>query len=209
MALLTGLSSPQNDTGHRGLLWLLKVLALLGLIVLSTWLASLPKKPTSTISALFVPVTCYSNSSSVAGGGNSNTTISYTLEVVNTNKNSGIYYNDIAVTISVGDDKLGENIIAAFYQGKGKKKKAHISMKADQKVMSNHAGEFSLVKAQLKVILVTRIRYKTWGKKSKHHDLKLQGEIPFGSDGEIRGKKKKIKLHHSNKKYRNRTIKLE
>lgn len=201
------LSSPQDDTARRVLLWLLMALALSGLVVLSAWLASLPKKPTSTISALSVPITGLQNGSSVASGGNSNDTISYVLKIENPNKDSGIYYDDIAVTLSVGDDKVGENIIAAFYQGKGKTKTVDNRVNADPKVMRDHAGEFSLARAELRVTLLTRIQYKTWGKKSKHHDLNMQGGVPIGSDGKIQGKKKKIKLHHSKKKWR--TIKLE
>ncbi|XP_031395712.1 protein NDR1-like [Punica granatum] len=202
-----------DDTACQVLLWVLKALALSGLIVLSAWLASIPKKPNAAVSALSIPATALHleiNGTSVtsAEGGNSNDTITYALEIENPNKDSGIYYDDIAVTIYVGNDKVSETTMPAFYQGMGKTKKVNDNVNADLGVMRAHSGEFSMAKAELKVTLVTRIQYKTWGKKSKHHDLRVQGLIPVGSDGKMRGKKKKIKLHHcSNKKWRR--IKLD
>ena len=48
--------------------------------------------------------------------------------------------------------------------------------------------------AELKVDLSTKIKYKTWGVKSKHHGIHKEGKLPVGKDGKKSNKKKKVKL---------------
>ncbi|KAK4858094.1 hypothetical protein QYF36_010968 [Acer negundo] len=41
--------------------------------------------------------------------------------------------------------------------------------------------------AEVKVGVVTGMRYKTWGIKSKHHGMHLQGTGKIGKDGKLLG----------------------
>ncbi|XP_058071383.1 protein NDR1-like [Magnolia sinica] len=182
-------------------LWLAQVLFLIGLIALLLWVSLRPKHPTYTIIDLSVPALNGRNTTLPVDNGSMNTTVDFFLEIANPNKESGIYYNDINVTIYFEDENVGATTISSFYQGYDK------SIQRQESVYTNRRFSKAVYRAvsdrtmDLKVGVATKVRYKTWGLKSKHHGMDLQGTVKIGSDGKIYGKKK-IKLHHTPKKWR-------
>ncbi|XP_065879948.1 protein NDR1-like [Euphorbia lathyris] len=186
-------------------LWILQLIVLLAILALGLWLTLTPKNPTFTIVELTLP----SSKNSSAGTDNQDGTISYTLEISNPSKDSTVYYDEILLVFYFGQDLIGNNKIPAFEQGKGDKiqKSNHVDAN-DKKVGRAISDGISKGKADLKVDLATKIKYKTWGVKSKHHEVKLEAEIPVGSDGKILGKKKHIQLRNPSKKWKLRANKF-
>jgi hypothetical protein len=87
------------------------------------------------------------------------------------------------LTFYFGDDTVvGEKRIPAFHQRKGMISHVNDKMDANPRVWKSFlsAALISNAPAELKVGLRTGIRYKTWGKKRKHHKLDLQGLLPVG-----------------------------
>ena len=175
-------------------LWLAQLIGFLGLLALCLWLALRPKSPTYNISSI-----------SVEQPSGQNGTISYMLEIENDNKDSSIFYDDTTLIFLHGQhqDKLGETTIKSFHQGTGSSRDEFgtVSTKpgAMKPLLSNAIKNAT---AELKVALLTRFRYKTWGIKSKFHGLNLGGNLPIGADGKLKlsGKKKKYKLKPSSSK---------
>ncbi|KAG7962793.1 hypothetical protein I3843_09G084500, partial [Carya illinoinensis] len=175
--------------------WLLQVVALLGILALGLWLILRPRSPKYTIVDFSIP-----QSSLVKDGQNG--TILYNLEIENPNEDSSIYYDDILFAFYFGQDTVGERTIPSFHQGIGKTRQVMDRVDVNPRVWKSLLSAISNATADVKVGLSTKFRYKTLGKKSKHHKLELEGQLKVGSDGKISGKKKKIKLHHASKKWR-------
>lgn len=134
---------------------------------------------------------------------NGSSSLTYELEIQNSNEDSGVYYDDILMTFFFGQDPVADDVISSFYQGKDKTHHVRQDAKAkNTQIWKGVARAVANATAQLKVSLATQVQYKTWGKKSKHHGMNLEGVVPVGSDGKISGKKKKkkIKLHHASGK---------
>ncbi|PSS10342.1 hypothetical protein CEY00_Acc17435 [Actinidia chinensis var. chinensis] len=176
-------------------LWLLQIVLLLGFIVFFLWLSMRPRQPTYTIVQFSLPT-------SPVGHGTQNGTASFELEVENPNKDSGIYYDDTWLTFYYGKETLGQKTILSSYQKKDSRNQIFDHLNVDSRVWKKLIGAISNATAELKVAVLTKIRYRMWGHTSKHQGINLHGKIPIGSDGKIAGKKKKIKLHYNSKKWR-------
>jgi len=174
-------------------IWLLKVMGLFGLLVLCLWLALRPKSPSYSI--LLITVEQPSNS-------NENGTISYSLEIENSNKDSSIYYDDTILSFSYGEqeDEVGQTTIGAFHQGTSNTRVESSTVNAKPRPFKPLLNAISNATAELKVALMTKYRYKTWGIKSKFQGLHLHGILPIESNGKLSRKKKKYPLHHNSKK---------
>ncbi|KAL3742095.1 hypothetical protein ACJRO7_017559 [Eucalyptus globulus] len=176
--------------------WLLQIFSLLAILAFCIWLSLRPNQPSFTVVDLSVPT-----SNNIQNGSSS---LTYELEIQNSNKDSGVYYDDILMTFFFGQDPVADDVISSFYQGKDKTHHVRQDAKAkNTQIWKGVARAVANATAQLKVSLATQVRYKTWGKKSKHHGMNLEGVVPIGSDGKISGKKKKkkkIKLHHASGK---------
>ncbi|KAM7525197.1 hypothetical protein LguiA_015099 [Lonicera macranthoides] len=181
-------------------IWLLGVILLLGLLAFFMWLGLRPKVPTYSILDLTVPV---SNTTSTANQTMPNGTLSFSLDIDNPNQESSIFYDDILLMFNYNEEAIGDNKIPYFHQEKGKstriKDRIDINARTLQKVMDAISNKGT---SSLKVNLKTSIRYKTWGIRSKHHKMYMEGVVIVGSDGKIQGKKKKIKLKHAFKKWK-------
>lgn len=181
-------------------LWLLQIVGLLGLIALILWLSLRPKTATVTVVELTIPP--IGDSSSATDGGNG--TLLYALEVENPNKDSSIDFDDVVLTFLFGQDTAATDTILSFDLDKDKKQEIRgqnvnvnaRSWKALRTAVSKNGT------ALLKVDFSTKFRYKTIGIKSKHRGAKWQGDVQLGKDGKISGKKKRIKLKHTSKKWR-------
>ncbi|KAK3035095.1 hypothetical protein RJ639_032597 [Escallonia herrerae] len=130
-----------------------------------------------------------------------NGTLSFNLEIQNPNKDSSIYYEDILLTLFYNEDNVGQKTILRFHQGKDRTTQIVDQMDASARVHNMLPINMSNKTAELKAGLATRIQYQTWGVKSQHHRMNMQGLVKIGSDGKISGKKK-IKLHHVSGKSR-------
>lgn len=189
-------------------LWLLQIVGLLGLLALCLWLSLRPRHPNYYIMDLSFPVSPNHNASSQLGGVNQEGTLTYILEIKNPNKDSSVYHDNILLMFYYGHDLLGNNSFPSFHQGRDKatQRMNHLDANINLQAWKALANAISNATAELTVDLLTRIRYNTWGVKSKHRGISLQGRIPIGSDGKIVGKKKKIKLRHKSRKWKLRTI---
>ncbi|XP_057497726.1 protein NDR1-like [Actinidia eriantha] len=186
----------------RFTLWLLLIVLLLGFIVFFVWLSMRPRPPTYTIVQFSLPTPDYGNSASPVDQGAQNGMVSFELEVENPNKDSGIYYDDTGLTFYYGQETLGQKTILSSYQKKNSRNQIIDHLNIDSRVWNKLIGAISNATAELKVAVLTKIRYRMWGHTSKHQGINLHGKIPIGSDGKISGKKKKIKLHYNSKKWR-------
>ncbi|CAK7350971.1 unnamed protein product [Dovyalis caffra] len=172
----------------KNYLRLLQIIGLLGLLALCLWLSLRPKEPNFTITEFSLP-TSVSNE-------NQSASFKYVLVVKNLDKESSIYYDDILMSFKYKQDMVGNNTIPRFDQGKDKTNNQVIDkVDVNAKVWGALAKAVSNGTAELNVDLSTSIQYKTWHVKSKHHKIKFQGVVPIGSEGKIKGKKKKVKLH--------------
>ncbi|XP_022777393.1 protein NDR1-like [Durio zibethinus] len=182
-------------------LWLLQIVGLLGLLALCLWLALRPKSPDYTIVNFSVPA---ANDNNASGHG----IIQYELDIKNPNEDSGIYYDDIFLIFYHGSDTVGKNTIPSFYQGKDRNRQVVDHVDVDTRLWTALRNAILNATAELKVVLSTKIKYKTWGIKSKHHGIHREGKIPIGKDGKIANKKKKIKLRHASKKWKLRATRF-
>ncbi|XP_050212604.1 protein NDR1-like [Mercurialis annua] len=173
------------------IIWLLQFIFLLGLFALFLWLAIRPKHPTFTIDEFSVP-----NNQNSSTDADQDFTLTYTLEISNSNKDSVIYYDDIFLIFNFGQDTLKRTKIPSFKQDKDKTRSIQVMERVDssQKVQKTLVKEIWSGQAELKVDLSTKIRYKTWGFKSKHHGMELHASIHIDKVGKISGKKKKVKF---------------
>ncbi|OVA11157.1 Late embryogenesis abundant protein [Macleaya cordata] len=177
-------------------LWVLQVVLLSGLLAFVLWLSLRPQNPIYTIVEFnFDPIlsSAVQNTSS-----NSTSTISFSLEVENPNKDSSIYYDNINVTVYYESDSIGgTDVIPSFYQDKSESHQFKQFIHAEGQLLDKVFRAVSNRTAEFRVGLVTSIRFKTSGLKSKHHGMELQGRVKVGSDGKISGKKNKIRLRKS------------
>ncbi|KAJ0018727.1 hypothetical protein Pint_10871 [Pistacia integerrima] len=182
-------------------LWLLQIVSLLGLLVLCLWLGLRPQNPTVTVVEISVPP--IDNSSSPAADGKQNGSLAYNLEIKNPNKDSIIWFDVISLTFFHGQDTAATDRISSFKLRKDATQYRENHLDVDGRVWKALRNALSNATAELKVEFLTGIRFKTIGIKSKHHkNHKLEGKVKLGKDGKISGKKKKIKLKHSSKKWR-------
>lgn len=180
-------------------IWLLEVILLLGLLALFMWLGLRPKDPTYSILDLTIPV---SNTMSTANQTTPNDTLSFNLDINNPNQESSIFYDDILLMFNYNEDPIGEKKILSFHQEKGKSTRTIDRVDINARTLQKVMDEISNKGAALKLNLMTSIRYKTWGIRSKHHKMHMEGVVTIGSDGKIQGKKKKIKLKRAYKKWK-------
>ncbi|XVF40655.1 hypothetical protein PTKIN_Ptkin01aG0131700 [Pterospermum kingtungense] len=172
-------------------LWLLQIVGLLALLALCLWLALRPKSPNYTIVNFSVPAVNDSNSASDHG------IIQYELDIENPNQDSGIYYDDIFLIFYHGTDTVASNTIPSFYQRKDTTRQIIDHVDVDTRLWTALRNAIMNATAELRVNLSTKIKYKTWGIKSKHQGLYREGKIPVGKDGKISNKKKKVKLRRA------------
>lgn len=175
--------------------WLLQVIVFLGLLAFFLWLGLRPNEPTYTILDFTVLVPNNGNNTTIV---NENGTLLYNLEIWNPNTDSSIYYDDILLMFYHNQDTVGQKNIPHFHQGTDKRFTKMDQVDVDAKVWKTLVNAISNKTSEPKADIVTRIRYQTWGVKSKHHKMHMEGNLQIGSDGKLT-KKKKIKLKRSKK----------
>ncbi|CAN6458010.1 unnamed protein product [Victoria cruziana] len=165
-------------------------LFLLGLTVLFTWLAIRPKGPTISITALHMPALNRTSGGGMRNATSRNNTISMDIKLFNTNKDSGIYYDGLNVSLLInGSNLVGQTPLPGFYQGR--KKTAH------KQAVFNGTGDgweavfreqYNASQVVFRVVLKTWVRYKVVFFNTGHHSGEYVGNVPVGMDGERVGK---------------------
>ncbi|KAK7253184.1 hypothetical protein RIF29_37696 [Crotalaria pallida] len=162
---------------------LVAFLAFLGVLSFLLWFALKPRSPSFSI--LFISL-----------DGNKST-ISFNLEIRNPNKDSSIFYDETTLTFLYGQDqyKVGEITIGSFHQGIKKTRDVSQVVNAQPGALKPLLNDISNATAELNVILMTRIRYTTFGVfKSKFHGLNLNDILPIDSNGKLSGNNNKYLL---------------
>ncbi|THG06652.1 protein NDR1-like [Camellia sinensis] len=180
--------------------WLFQVVVLFGLLIFFLWLSLHPRQPTYTIVQFSIPNPNNTNTNSTANEDSQSGTVLFELEIENPNQDSNIYHDDTFLTFYYSEEALGQKTISSFHQKKGTTSQIFDHVNTDAQVWKKLLNAVWNATAELKVTVVSKIRYRMWGLTSKHHGINLQGNLPIGSDGKISGKKKKIKLGHNSKK---------
>ncbi|PIA31904.1 hypothetical protein AQUCO_04700042v1 [Aquilegia coerulea] len=164
-----------------------------GLTALFLWLSLRPDSPTLSIEDFYLPALNKTLNDT------SNTTISFDFKLNNPNKDKGIYYNALNLTIYYSHNfsllPVANYTIPRFYQGF--KKKAH----RKQTVPTVGLPLDDAIREDLKVFRVdvkTAVRYKIIFWKTKHHSIKVGSNLTVNDMGALVKKKKKgVKLKSS------------
>lgn len=159
--------------------WCLGCQFTMGFIALFLWLSYRPIKPRF-----------YLTSFSLAGAPNStalNARIaSFVLEIENKNRELGIYYDPLNVSLSffsnASSTTAGAALIPAFYQG---------HQKTADKPGSFSGGGFRAPwapavangTAVFRVGVESAFRYKVFAWKTRHHSVSLAGDVPVDAQG--------------------------
>ncbi|KAH7858651.1 hypothetical protein Vadar_026282 [Vaccinium darrowii] len=176
--------------------WLLYVATLWGFLIYFIWYCVNPKQPTYTIQEFYF---LRPNPGNYTPTSNSTRLFSFKLEIKNPNKQAGIYHDETSLKFGFGKWILGEETIPSFYQKKGgstRQMEGYVN-NANKRLRKKIDRTISNSTVELKVALVTKIRYQTFGWETYHRGVNLDGCIRIGSDGKILGNKKKITLHHT------------
>ncbi|OVA11158.1 Late embryogenesis abundant protein [Macleaya cordata] len=170
--------------------WCAGFLFSLGLTSLFMWLSLRPSKPTYSIESFYIPVL------NKTANDTRNTTISFDLRLKNENKDKGIYYDALDITLYYGHNlssPIGNVSISGFYQGH--KKKAHrvetvqtvgVPWETAKQEVSNGTTIF-------RVDLATAVRYKIMAWKTGRHKMKLGVNVTVNDQG-LKTAKKGVEL---------------
>lgn len=173
--------------------WLLYVATLWGFLIYIIWYCVNPKQHTYTIQEFYF---LRPNPGNYTPTSNSTRLFSFILEIKNPNKQTGIYHGKTSLKFGFGKWILGEETIPSFYQKKGgstRQMEGYVT-DADKRLGKKIVRAISNSTVELKVALVTKIRYRTFGWMTNHREVNLDGCIRIGSDGKILSNKKKIML---------------
>ncbi|KAJ8622159.1 hypothetical protein MRB53_030688 [Persea americana] len=175
--------------------WCTGFIFTLGLTALLMWLSFRPSRPKFSVSEFHIPaLNKTSNSNLTSQIPPTNTSIFFNLKLENPNKDKGIYYDALSLTFyydALNYSQIGNASIPAFYQGykKTAHKKGNLSAGARAfwedatKVVSE--GK----KAAFMVRMVTRVRYKIVGFKTRRHGLNLTAKVEVNDHGTSHGAK--------------------
>ncbi|XP_043689774.1 uncharacterized protein LOC122640625 [Telopea speciosissima] len=196
-------------------LWLIQVVLLTVILFLLLWFLLPPRSPKYTINDFYVPAfnEAMNTTTTTKEISIRNTTIIFHLEIENPNEDNTISSDAIKVTLFYGNDSLGETIFNQIVSlNKGSiiengivNGDRQLLQKAVSGVVRNRMTtktKTAAATADLRMDLVTGVKYKMWFWKSKHHGVNMEGKVPVGKDGKISAKNKKLRLHRSPKKHK-------
>ncbi|KAK9155854.1 hypothetical protein Sjap_003334 [Stephania japonica] len=156
----------------------------LGLAALFLWLSLRPSKPTFYIESFYVPAL---NKTASNDGQRRNTTMEFELLLKNRNKDSGIFYDQLNLTIYHGGDlshPVANLSIPAFRQGK--KKKAHrreavaaagVPWEAARREAAAGGGTV------FRVGVATLLRYRIVFWKTRRYGMSVAGNVTVNASG--------------------------
>ncbi|KAK0602816.1 hypothetical protein LWI29_037227 [Acer saccharum] len=169
----------------------------LGLTSLFMWLSLRTSDPKCSIDKFYLPAL---NGSLNSSERNTNNTLYFLLKLENPNKDKGIYYDPVNVTVAVYNDKpsknlsqIGRYVIPNFYQGHKKKAYKNGSFDFDRQQAVIKAVLKNSTAAEFRVDMTTAVRFKIMAWKTKRHKIKVGGDVKVNGEGS-RDSKKNIKL---------------
>ncbi|KAL5736041.1 hypothetical protein ACOSQ2_030829 [Xanthoceras sorbifolium] len=169
----------------------------LGLTSLFLWLSLRTSNPKCSIETFYVPALNRSLSNSTRS---SNHTVYFLLKLENPNKDKGINYDDVNVTIYDAPTRnrtLGSSVIHRFYQGHKKTAKKNGSIEFDRKVAVAFEAAVSNDTTVFRVDLATAVRFKIMAWRTKRHKIRVGADVKVNDQGSKENPKKNIKLKSS------------
>lgn len=161
-----------------------------GLTSLFLWLSLRANTPKCSIQNFYVPALNKTLNSRL------NTTLNFMVRFDNPNKDQGIYYDDVHVTISnTNNTTISNYTVPKFYQGHKKKAKkwAQVLPLNNQTVLRAVLPNGSAV---FRLDLKTRVRFKVLFWKTKRHGIEVGADVEVNSEG-AKAQKKGIKMKKS------------
>ncbi|KAG9454166.1 hypothetical protein H6P81_007070 [Aristolochia fimbriata] len=167
--------------------WCLGFHFTLGLIALFLWLSFRPSKPSLSVKKFYVPALNDTGSANFTVPPK-NATIAFTIRLKNRNKDKGVRYGDLNVSLFYLDPNqteiaAGNITVPGFYQGFDKAKMIAESVKPNGtqiwKAISGNAG-----RAKFKVMVATRVRYKIIAWRTKRKRLTLAADVQVDEQGQ-------------------------
>ncbi|EHA8589472.1 protein NDR1 [Cocos nucifera] len=165
----------------------------MGFVALFLWLSYRPIKPRF-----------YVTSFSLAAGSNSTALnllpgdpiASFVLEIENKNKEMGIYHDPLNVSLSFSPNSssssaAGVALIPAFYQGyqKTADKSGTFSSPGFPAARPPWVAAVTNGTAVFRVRVESAFRYKVFGRKTRHHSVRLAGDVQVDAAGTKTAKK--------------------
>uniref|UniRef100_A0A5B6YRC5 Late embryogenesis abundant protein LEA-2 subgroup domain-containing protein n=1 Tax=Davidia involucrata TaxID=16924 RepID=A0A5B6YRC5_DAVIN len=150
-----------------------------GLTALFMWLSLRTSNPVCSIQDFYVPALDKTANSTT------NTTISFDLKLDNENKDKGIYYDALNLTLYYGPNQshpnpIGNATFIAFYQGHKKNTHRKKSVETYGVVPWEAASNGTAV---FRVDLATAVRFKIIAWKTKKHKLVVGAQVEVNSFG--------------------------
>lgn len=155
------------------------------------WLSLRTSNPKCSIQEFYLPALDRSSNNQ------NDTTLQFQLKLENTNKDKGVYYDDVNVTVYDFPNRshpVGSSVIQRFYQGHKKTAKKNGTVLTDRKVVSREV--FANGSAVFRVDLVTAVRFKIIAWKTKRHKIVVGADVEVDGNG-TKVNKKNIKLNSS------------
>ncbi|KAL5538667.1 hypothetical protein UlMin_044329 [Ulmus minor] len=163
----------------------------LGLTALFMWLSLRASKPTCSIQEFYLPALNKTLNSQ------KNTSLILTLKLDNGNKDKGIYYDAINLTLSYEPNRtfpINATTIPEFYQGHKKKATRRVLIQPEGLNWTAVRAAISTNKTAIfRLDLATKVRFKIMGWKTKRHGLVVGQNVEVNDLG-TKVKAKGIKL---------------
>ncbi|KAF3779968.1 NDR1 protein [Nymphaea thermarum] len=152
---------------------------LLGLTTLFSWLAVRPNGPTISVTAIYMPALNRTSGEYRRNATARNNTIAVDIRLVNPNKDSGIHYDGLNVSLYFKDSGklVGGAPIPAFYQGKQKKAQKQAAFNGTGDGWEAVFREGSNGMLVFRVVLGTLVRYKVMAWNTGRHSGEYVGEV--------------------------------
>lgn len=160
----------------------------LGFSAFFLWLSFHTQKPSCSIKAFYLPALDRSLKSSI------NATIFMNLTLKNTNKEKGIFYDPVNITVHYFQNTnitLWHGQIPGFYQGFQKTATKKVSVLTSGVNWTDVVAKNDTV--VFRVDLATRVRFKIMGLKTKRQGMRRGANVTV-SDSGAKNKKKGINL---------------
>lgn len=161
-----------------------------GLTALFLWLSLRTSKPKCSIKYFYLPALNRTLNDTA------NTTLYVSLVLNNGNKDKGIYYDTVNLTVSVPNitKSVGNGSVPKFYQGHKKKAKKPVALGPEElnwTAVKGSVNQSGFVHFRLD--LATAVRFKIMFWTTKRHRLRVGADVEVNASG-TKVNKKEIKL---------------
>ncbi|XP_044482004.1 protein NDR1-like [Mangifera indica] len=151
----------------------------LGLTALFMWLSLRSEKPKCSIQDFYLPALNKSLNSP------NNTTLYFKLKLQNPNKDKGIFYDPVNVTIynksNTTTSYIGSHVVPNFYQGHKKTARKDGNVTAEKDVLEQ--AVFANRTAVFRLNLATKVRFKIIFWKTKRYMIMVGADVVVNDNG--------------------------